>query len=265
MKGRSRAPCGLHKTGVGCLIDPMVDQSTRDETTTPQSVQAAKMTAMSKLAAGVAHEINNPCGVLLMKLKFLLSIASDEQLSARAIATLEVAVQQTERIETIVESLVRFSRPMNAMPCPVDVSATIGSVIEGLSLPDSIELKRILAEVLPTIVADPAQIEQVFTEIIDNAVGAMPDGGTLTISSRVEHDPTMIQVEITDTGAGIPADFIERIFDPFFTTKSVGQGTGLGLTVSYGIIQRAGGQIEVESERGVGTCVRVVLPAKDSS
>jgi len=209
---------------------------------------------MSKLAAGVAHEINNPCGVLLMKLKFLLSIAEQEHLSARAIATLEVAIQQTERIETIVESLVHFSRPLQGMPGPVDVNEAIQAAITQLQLPATVTVRQNLADPLPVVVADPAQMQQVFAHIMDNAVDAMPDGGHLMILSRREVD---------DTGPGIPVDFVDRIFDPFFTTKAVGSGTGLGLAVSHGIIQRAGGRIDVESERGKGTRVRVIVPAKE--
>jgi len=222
------------------------------------------MAAMSKLAAGVAHEINNPCGVLLMKLKFLLSIAEEERLSSRAIATLDVAIQQTERIETIVESLVHFSRPLQGMPGPVDVNEAIRAAITQLQLPATVTVRQNLADPLPVVVADPAQIQQVFTHIMDNAVDAMPDGGHLTILSRREVDADQVVIEIDDTGSGIPVDFVDRVFDPFFTTKAVGSGTGLGLTISYGIIQRAGGRVEVESERGKGTRVRVIVPASAS-
>ena len=225
-----------------------------EDSSTRQSLQVVKIVAMSKLAAGVAHEINNPCGVLLMKLKFLLSIAEQEHLSARAIATLEVAIQQTERIETIVESLVHFSRPLQGMPGPVDVNEAIQAAITQLQLPATVTVRQNLADPLPVVVADPAQMQQVFAHIMDNAVDAMPDGGHLTILSRREVD---------DTGPGIPVDFVDRIFDPFFTTKAVGSGTGLGLAVSHGIIQRAGGRIDVESERGKGTRVRVIVPAKE--
>ena len=218
---------------------------------------------MSKLAAGVAHEINNPCGVLLMKLKFLLSIAEQEHLSARAIATLEVAIQQTERIETIVESLVHFSRPLQGMPGPVDVNEAIQAAITQLQLPATVTVRQNLADPLPVVVADPAQMQQVFAHIMDNAVDAMPDGGHLMILSRREVDADQVVIEIDDTGPGIPVDFVDRIFDPFFTTKAVGSGRGLGLAVSHGIIQRAGGRIDVESERGKGTRVRVIVPAKE--
>jgi signal transduction histidine kinase len=226
-------------------------------------LQVAKIAAMSKLAAGVAHEINNPCGVLLMKLKFLLSIAEQEHLSARAIATLEVAIQQTERIETIVESLVHFSRPLQGMPGPVDVNEAIQAAITQLQLPATVTVRQNLADPLPVVVADPAQMQQVFAHIMDNAVDAMPDGGHLMILSRREVDADQVVIEIDDTGPGIPVDFVDRIFDPFFTTKAVGSGTGLGLAVSHGIIQRAGGRIDVESERGKGTRVRVIVPAKE--
>ncbi|MBT3341932.1 MAG: hypothetical protein HN712_07675 [Gemmatimonadetes bacterium] len=227
--------------------------------------QAAKMAAMSKLAAGVAHEINNPCGVLLMKLKFLLSIADEEQLSSRAISTLGVAVEQTERIQTIVDSLVRFSRPTQSMPRPVDVNEAIDGALARTDLPASVSLNRTLSEGLPQVVADPEQLQQVIVEVLSNAVDAMPNGGTLTVTSQLlPTAPGELAIQIRDTGGGIPADFIDRIFDPFFTTKAVGKGTGLGLAVSYGAMQRFGGRIEVTSERGVGTLAQIFLPATAS-
>lgn len=178
---------GLRRQGARRLIVSMSNRRTEDSSTR-QSLQVAKIAAMSKLAAGVAHEINNPCGVLLMKLKFLLSIAEQEHLSARAIATLEVAIQQTERIETIVESLVHFSRPLQGMPGPVDVNEAIQAAITQLQLPATVTVRQNLADPLPVVVADPAQMQQVFAHIMDNAVDAMPDGGHLTILSRREVD-----------------------------------------------------------------------------
>jgi signal transduction histidine kinase len=126
-----------------------------------------------------------------------------------------------------------------------------------------VTVRQNLADPLPVVVADPAQMQQVFAHIMDNAVDAMPDGGHLMILSRREVDADQVVIEIDDTGPGIPVDFVDRIFDPFFTTKAVGSGTGLGLAVSHGIIQRAGGRIDVESERGKGTRVRVIVPAKE--
>lgn len=260
----------------------MDDQAQNQRPLAPQDEQAAKMAAMSKLAAGVAHEINNPCGVLLMKLKFLLSIADDERLSRRATSTLQVAIEQTERIESIVESLVRFSRPTQSMPRPVHLNEAIEGALAVTPRPDSVSLDRLLEDSLPEVEADPEQLQQVFAAILSNAVDAMPDGGTLTVRSQrrvmasTSEDSapateesvvgtTQLVVEITDTGSGIPVDFIDRIFDPFFTTKVVGKGTGLGLAISYGIVQRLGGQIDVQSERGVGTQIRVTLPVRSAA
>ena len=132
----------------------------------PQDVQAAKMAAMGKLAAGVAHEINNPCGVLLMKLKFLLSIADEEQLSPRAISTLDVAVEQTERIQAIVDSLVRFSRPTQSMLRMVDVNEAIEGALTRTELPVSVLLQQRLSDQLPQVSADADQLQQVIIKVL---------------------------------------------------------------------------------------------------
>ena len=229
-----------------------------------QLLQSEKMAAMGKLAAGVAHEINNPAGVLSMKLNFLLSIADEEGLSSRAVSTLQVAVEQTARINQIVESLLSFSRPSSGIPLIVDVNevATAALSLSGRALSaNGIEFRSELRSGASAVKADPTELEQVLINLINNAVDAMPEGGVLTVSTATTGNEVKIQVE--DTGDGIPDGIKGFIFDPFFTTKQVGKGTGLGLSVSYGIVEKLGGRIEVDTLHGRGTAMTVYLPVAD--
>ena len=275
---RAEAELARARTAYTEDLEEMVRARTRElEETQAQLIQSEKMGAMGKLAAGVAHEINNPAGVLLMKLKFLLSVADEEALSHRAASTLQVAVQQTERIEQIVDNLLSFARPSEGVPRAVDVNDIAVAAMD-LSVRTltsyGIEFRKVLASQLPQIDADPTELEQVFINLINNAVDAMPSGGTLTVSTHLKRDhagesngdpegaPTQIVIKVEDTGSGIPPDFLDRIFDPFFTTKKVGEGTGLGLSISYGIVEKLGGRIEVASARNEGTKMFVRLPVR---
>ena len=215
-------------------------------------IQSEKMAAMGKLAAGVAHEVNNPAGVLLMKLNFLLSIAEEESLSDRAVSTLQVAVEQTARINQIVENLLSFSRPSSGIPQTVEVNEVVSSArslsVRAMSA-DGLDFKAELSDRPRLVKADPNELEQVLINLINNAVDAMPEGGTLGVSTEetlnveLGEDGTArsATIKVMDTGSGIPDDFRDLIFDPFFTTKQVGKGTGLGLSVSYGIVEKLGG------------------------
>lgn len=242
----------------------MVRERTRElEQTQAQLIQSEKLAAMGKLAAGVAHEVNNPSGTLLMKLNFLLSIADRETLSPRAISTLKVAVEQVERIAKIVQSLLSFSRQAEGRPVPTEMNRSVNAALtlfEHTVSSQKIDLCVRLKEDLPCVVADPTELEQVVINLFNNAVDAMPGGGRLSVATSVEHGWVCLRVE--DTGTGIPDGDLHRVFDPFFTTKQVGEGTGLGLSVSYGIIQKMGGRIEVQSNQGQGTIFTVMLPVQ---
>ncbi len=242
----------------------MVRERTRElEQAQVQLIQSEKLAAMGKLAAGVAHEVNNPAGTLLMKLNFLLSIADREKLSLRAVSTLNVAVEQVERIARIVRSLLSFSRQAEGKPAPTEINRAVENALT-LSEPtfssQKINLCVHLEKDLPRVVVDPTELEQVALNLLNNAVDAMPGGGRLSITSSKEDSWVCLRVE--DTGMGIPEADLHRVFDPFFTTKQVGEGTGLGLSVSYGIVEKMGGRIDVESVQGRGTIFTVRLPVQ---
>ncbi len=227
-----------------------------------QLLQAERMTAMAKLAAGVAHEINNPAGVLMMKLKFLLSIADAEGLSERAVSTLNVAVEQTERIEGIVESLLGFSRPAEVTPRRCDVNQICAAALQPVQRRLQPWGPSLLWQPGPDLLlveADANELERMLIHLVDNAIcAAGPEGRVTVTTGTIDADVTLA---VADNGPGIPDDFRERIFDPFFTTRPAGEGTGLGLAITYGIVQKFGGCIDVATVRQQGTTMTVRLPA----
>jgi len=227
--------------------------------------RSERMASLGKLAAGVAHEINNPLGGIL-SLSALTLEEMDKSDPNRE--NLEEVVKQCERSRDIVKGLLEFSRQSEAQPKPVDVNIILGNtlaLIEKQALFMNISVFKNWDPELPPIMADESQLQQVFMNIILNAVQAMEEEGTLTTISQLSSSDGIVEVLISDTGCGIPSDRIDRIFDPFFTTKDSGQGTGLGLSVAYGIVTRHGGTISVESEEGKGSTITIRLPVISGS
>ena len=174
---------------------------------------------------------------------------------------LQIIEREALRGRGIVQNLLDFSRQSEPSLAPTDLCEVLDETLARLSHRISQQRAQVEATYsrdLPAVMADSQQLHQVFTNIILNAVQAMPDGGKLSIASRV--DDMQIQIAISDTGVGIAPENLPRIFDPFFTTKEVGQGTGLGLSVSFSIIKQHQGTIEVESAIGGGSCFTVKLP-----
>ncbi|RQW76746.1 MAG: two-component sensor histidine kinase, partial [Geobacter sp.] len=209
--------------------------------------------------AGIAHEINNPLtGILL----FSSMISKDEKLDPRHKSDLETVIRETERCAKIVRGLLEFSResvPQKKWTSLNAVMMAALGLIKNQALFQNITIATDLSPDVPKIPADPNQLEQVFINILLNASHAMPGGGTLGIVTGYAEDRNYALVKISDTGHGIPAENLRKIFDPFFTTKE-NSGTGLGLSVSYGIVNNHGGTIEVESAVGEGTTFAIKLP-----
>jgi two-component system NtrC family sensor kinase len=228
-------------------------------------LQTEKQAGIGRLAAGVAHEINNPLtGVLTFTHMLLRRRDLDEQVRA----DLQTIAQETERVRRIVKGLLDFSRQTRLDREPVDVNrlvrATAG-LVENQALVNGINLQLRLTEEIPEITLDRNQIQSVIMNMIINAFDATPPGGTVTVSTGISvaagnTEQKGVEVVIADTGCGIPQENLGKLFDPFFTTKEVGQGTGLGLSVSYGIVERHGGVIRVQSEVGKGSTFTVWLP-----
>jgi len=228
-------------------------------------LQTEKQAGIGRLAAGVAHEINNPLtGVLTFTHMLLRRRDLDEQVRA----DLQTIAQETERVRRIVKGLLDFSRQTRLDREPVDVNrlvrATAG-LVENQALVNGINLQLRLTEEIPEITLDRNQIQSVIMNMIINAFDATPPGGTVSVSTGISvaagnTEQKGVEVVITDTGCGIPQENLGKLFDPFYTTKEVGQGTGLGLSVSYGIVERHGGVIRVQSEVGKGSTFTVWLP-----
>jgi signal transduction histidine kinase/CheY-like chemotaxis protein len=230
--------------------------------TQSQLIQSAKMAAVGQLTAGVAHELNNPLSVVLGFSELLLrDTAPDDPRQA----DLEIIARQARRAREIVADLLDFSRQSEFELQKADLNQVVQ---ESLALvrrqleKEGITLEERYAHDLPPLLLNADRMKQVFLNLVTNASHAMSRGGTLSVTSEWVGDEVAVQV--ADTGEGIPAEHLSRIFEPFFTTKPAGQGTGLGLSVSLGIVQDHGGRIEVESRVGEGSTFTVWLPASSA-
>jgi signal transduction histidine kinase len=221
-------------------------------------MHAEKMAAIGTLAAGEAHEVNNPLGGILTCIENLRADPDNAAMRGRYLGLMEDGLR---RIGRTVTNLLDFSRPREMHREPTSVNHTLRHVAElaeyQLEKRD-IALRFELDPGEPVAIVDHFQMEQLLLNLVLNAVQAMPNGGTLTLASRRRGD--RIHADVRDTGVGIPASMRDRIFDPFYTTRAVGEGTGLGLAVSLSIAVGHGGTIEVESSVGKGSLFRVVLP-----
>jgi PAS domain S-box-containing protein len=225
-----------------------------------QLVSSEKMASLGKLAAGIAHEINNPLGGILIYSSLMMEDVSEEDPRRGDLARI---VQEAGRCKEIVKSLLEFARQTEPKMEPTDINRAINDGLFFLvnqALFHNIQIVKRLDSFLPFVQGNASQLKQVFMNIIVNAAEAMHGSGTLTITTSPAPDRKTIFVEFTDTGEGIPEENFTRIFDPFFTTKEVGKGTGLGLATSYGIIEDHGGKISVKSKVGEGTTFKIELP-----
>ena len=223
-----------------------------------QLFRSEKLASLGKLAAGVAHEINNPLTGILTNSSLLLD---DLEKADPRREDVEVIVKETIRCREIVKRLLDFARQTKPQKQLININSIIENIILLVRNQTSfrnIVIQKELSENIPDVMADRDQIQQVFVNIIINSSEAMARGGSLTIESKLAEQSDSILIRFTDTGPGIPDDIKEKIFDPFFTTKE--QGTGLGLSISYGIIEQHGGDISIESKRGEGTKFTIRLP-----
>ena len=230
------------------------------ENTQRQLTQSDKLASVGRLAAGVAHEINNP---LTGVLTFSSLLLKEEDLPKGVKEDLQIIVDETTRCRDIVKNLLDFARETDPEIRFVDINQLIGKTVDIVrkqSIFQNMTIQEQLRPDLPQVPTDANQIRQVIINLILNAVEAMPNGGTLTIATNYGADRRFIKISVQDTGVGIPAADLERIFDPFFTTKAQGKGTGLGLAVSYGIVQRHKGTITASSHVGKGSTFEINLP-----
>jgi signal transduction histidine kinase len=229
--------------------------------TQAQLIHSEKLASLGVLAGGVAHEINNPLMVILGRTELMLM--DEDKLPEGGKTNLETVRHETERIASIVQNLLTFSRKSRQEKIEtVHVNDVLDRTLllsEHQLTVGNVNVRREFDPDLPTIMANPGQLQQVFMNLIINAHHAMGEGGNLTVRTGMVPDDR-VSIEISDTGCGIAPEDVNRIFDPFFTTKEEGKGTGLGLAVSRNIVDNHGGEIGVQSRLGLGTTFRVILP-----
>lgn len=241
-------------------LRPKIEAEKKLEKARRQLVQAEKMASVGRLAAGVAHELNNPLGGIIM-----YSLLALEQMPQEGMAyeNLKKVVALGERCKKIVKGLLDFSRQREPEMERVDVNEIIEetfSLLKPQALFQNIDVVKSLDPALPPIMGDRSHLQQVFMNLSLNAAEAMEEGGQLMVVSSCRGGE--VEVAFQDTGCGIPPEDIEKVFEPFFTRKSDQNGTGLGLAVSHGIISKHGGTISVNSKLGRGTTFTIKLPVK---
>ena len=247
---------GQGQTGALVVLEDVTARITLEE----QLQQREKLSSIGLLAAGVAHEVNTPLTGVSSYTQMLLGMLNENDPKH---ALLQKVRTQAERATNIVNNLLNFSRTGSATEfCEVDVARVLDDTLQLLEPQlrrSQIEIVRSYDHEAPEAYANAGKLQQVFTNLILNARDAIPDGGQIIVSTGTAEDGSLV-AEISDTGIGIAPENVAKIYDPFYTTKGVGQGTGLGLAVSYGIVQEHAGRITVDSTPGQGTTFRILLP-----
>ncbi len=245
-----------------CGYEAIIKDITEWKKIQSQLQQTDRLASIGQLAAGIAHEINNPLGIIMGYAGILLK-ELDSTTPLRE--DIEKIYRNAEVCKRIVEDLLKFSRKTETRPELYSINSIIEEVVDMISYKfeeKSITLKKLLQQNIPEIMIDTEKMRQVIMNILMNAIQAVDVGGTITINTEFNEKTKKVKISISDTGPGIPKDMIKRVFEPFFTTKQPGEGTGLGLSVSYGIVKEHNGEITVESQEGKGATFHVILPAE---
>ena len=223
--------------------------------------QNEKLAALGTMAAGIAHEMNNPLGIITTRIEVMLLDAEQQHLPPEVLEDLQVLHRASQRVARIAASLRSFARHAPGDRVPLDLNAVVEECLQLMQKPlaaDNVQVVANLDRTLPPILGDASTLHQVLMNLLTNAREAMPSGGQVRLETSPAERPNWIRLLVADTGPGIPTEEISKIFDPFFTTKRA--GTGLGLSVSYGIIQEHGGTVDVQSRAGEGTTFIINFP-----
>jgi signal transduction histidine kinase len=252
---RDRSPAGSEDT-VHLLVKNIEQKRLAEE----QIAQADKLASIGQLSSGIAHEINNPLGIILGYTQLLLRQTESDSATRQDLKTIEKHVRSCKGI---VEDLLHFARTSDPEKTVTHVDQVLDEVLKFVLQHgelDAIEIERDYDPNLPAMLLDEKKIKQMFMNLIMNAKHAMGKDGRLKVSTIYRAATAQAEIELSDNGHGIERKNLPRVFDPFFTTKPTGEGTGLGLSVSYGIVKNHGGEIKVESLWGHGTTFTIILP-----
>ncbi len=237
-------------------LERMVEERTRElKDAVEKIVRTEKLAAIGELAGGVGHELRNPLAAIKASVYFLkmkMGDVADEKM----IKHLDMVDRQVDACVKIISDLLDFSRPGKTTIEEIDINQLIQRVVQATALPQAVEISTSLAGNLPPVLADAGQLQQVFSNLVTNAIQAMTDGGRLSLSTS--QSDSFIEVRVADTGVGIPQENLDNVFEPLFTTKA--KGVGLGLALVKTLLERQGGTIEVQSQVGKGTTFTVKLP-----
>ena len=255
------------------IVRLLASSDEKSEVMNRQVVESGKLATIGELAAGIAHEINNPVAIMVEEAGWMEDLLEEEDLAScenvdefhRALAQIHT---QGRRCKEITHKLLSFARKTDSTLNDVQINDAVREIVSltaQMARYNNVIIETRLAEGIPFIRISPSELQQVILNLINNAIDAMEKtGGTITIETKVSHiEKEHLVVVIADNGPGIARDNLSRIFDPFFTTKPVGKGTGLGLSICYGIIERMRGKIDVHSEVGGGTRFRIWIPFQD--
>jgi len=244
-----------------CIIERVRLAENQQAHITHLATQMERMSSLGRMAAGVAHEINNPLtGILLFSSNMKKKVESGSRLEKG----LAIIIQETQRCKTIIQGLLEFARDKPPKKVRVDINDVIRTalgVVENQFYVRHVTLERHLAQDMVKTLLDNNQIEQVFINLLLNALHAVEDHGRVSVKSVLDSEKKRIEIEIADNGCGISAENVQKIFEPFYTTRA--NGTGLGLAVSYGIIENHRGNIRVLSKLGAGTQFVINFPILD--
>jgi two-component system NtrC family sensor kinase len=261
----------LSRQVVNQLINQVKSVSKEKEAINGQLIKASKLSSIGELAAGVAHEINNPVAIMVEEAGWIGDLLEEEDSKylknySEISQSLNQIKTQGKRCKDITHQLLSFARKTDSDVEALKLNNLIKEIValsQQRARYRNVKIETDLNEFLPSINVSPSEMQQILLNMINNAFDAINSkGGTITIRSRVDKD--YIIVDVADTGMGIPEASIHKLFDPFYTTKPVGKGTGLGLSICYSIIQKKGGDIKVESEVGIGTTFHILIPRRSN-